>query len=259
MVWTGSAQYKLAPALLTLLGQLTAAYPGREWQSSLQTGTIGDAKHRAEGWGKSDHVPFLSPSGLVLPVGAEGGVVRALDVAVNVSGVQGIATVTDGPPGEVLFSMVNAMYAARDSRVSPDGYVIFQRRITDPDNPGRWKPYSGGDPHVYHVHISVSRNPAGFNSTALWPLPSAAESPADESATPVEVGMFEILQDADTGALRAAGLGFWKALDGATKEETAANLANARSSPLCGNGKQVRRISHAGMVWWRDFYLTGGS
>src|SRR3954452_1446732 len=42
MVWTGNDQYRLAPALLTLLQQLQAANPGQGWLNSPQTGTIGD-------------------------------------------------------------------------------------------------------------------------------------------------------------------------------------------------------------------------
>lgn len=67
--------------------------------------------------------------------------------------------------------------------------------------------------------------------------------------------MYEILQNATTGALRAAGPGFWRALEGGTAAETAANLANARTGPLCANGGRVRRVSDPGMTWWKNFYL----
>jgi hypothetical protein len=157
--WTGDAKYRLAPALLTLLGQLERAYPGKGWLGSPQTGTIGDIDHLAEGWTNSDHNPWLANT------------VRALDVAANVSGVPGIVTVTDAPDCEALFRMVNGMYAARDPRVWPNGYAIYLRRVTDWSNPGGYHAQVG-DPHLYHLHISVSQNPAGYNSTAAWPLPN---------------------------------------------------------------------------------------
>lgn len=157
-VWTGGGGDRLAPALLTLLQQLQRAYPGQQWQNSPQTGTIGDTEHRAEG-SASDHNPWLDHT------------VRALDVAADVTGVPALATVTDAPDCEALFQLVNQLYAAQDPRVFPDGYAIYRRRITDPARPGAFKPTTTQDPHLYHVHISVSRDPAGFNSTAPWPLP----------------------------------------------------------------------------------------
>lgn len=168
MVWTGGGGFRLAPALLTLLQQLEQAYPGSGWLNSPQTGTIGDAKHQAES--SSDHNPWLDNT------------VRALDVAANVSGVSGIVTVTDAPDCEALFGIVNQLYAAKDPRVYPNGYAIYNRRITDWNNPGGFHAQQG-DPHLYHLHISVSQNPAGFNSTAPWPLPG--ESTDSGGATPI--------------------------------------------------------------------------
>ncbi len=157
MVWTGGGGYRFAPALMTLLQQLERAYPGTGWLNSPQTGTIGDVAHQAENSG-SDHNPWLNKT------------VRALDVAANVSGVPGIVTVTDAPDCEALFGMANQMYAAKDARIWPNGYAIYKGRITDWNNPGGFKRHTG-DPHLYHLHISVSQNPDGYNSTDPWPLP----------------------------------------------------------------------------------------
>ncbi|HEU5271755.1 MAG TPA: hypothetical protein VFU36_17650, partial [Jatrophihabitans sp.] len=156
----------LAPALLTLLQQLERDYPGTGWLNSPQTGTIGDAKHQAQD-SSSDHNPWLDNT------------VRALDVAADVSGVPGIVTVTDAPDCEALFGMVNQMYAAKDPRVWPNGYAIFKGRITDWNNPGGFHEQQG-DPHLYHLHISVSQNPDGYNSTAPWPLPGESGSSAGD-------------------------------------------------------------------------------
>ena len=180
MVWTGGGGYRLAPALLTLLRQLEQAYPGTGWLNSPQTGTIGDAAHFSEG-SASDHNPWLDNT------------VRALDVAANVSGVPGIVTVTDAPDCEALFAMVNQMYAARDPRVYPNGYAIYNRRITSWDNPGGFHAQQG-DPHLYHLHISVSQNPEGYNSTAPWPLPDSPDSTSGGDDMPLTESEWNRLQ-----------------------------------------------------------------
>lgn len=146
MVWTGSGGYSLAKSLVTLIQELEAAYPDREWQNSGGTGTIGDAAHRSQG-SASDHNPWLHNT------------VRALDVAKT----------AHGPDCEALFVMVNKMYGAHDARVYPNGYAIFNGRITSWDNPGGYHAQSG-DPHTQHVHISTSQNPNGYNSGSSWPL-----------------------------------------------------------------------------------------
>lgn len=273
MVWLGSSdgRYRLAPALDVLWRQLTGRWPGRQWQHSPQTGTIGDQRHLAEGWGKSDHIPFLSPTGQRLPVGAAGGVVRAVDVAANVNNIPGIVTVTDAPDCEALFTMVNSMYAARDPRVWPDGYAMFHHRITDPARPGQFKPTTPQqDPHLYHLHISTSRNPVGFNSTAAWPVPAVGEKPSSgpavpvghgtDTAHPVGDGMYEVLQNAQSGAIRMAGLGFWRAP--ATPDEVVIWLAGPLCTPLQPRDKGghpiPRVVSDDGMTKWKNIYLNAG-
>lgn len=243
MVWTGDARYRLAPALLTLLHQLEAAYPGQGWLNSPQTGTIGDVVHQAES--SSDHNPFLDRT------------VRALDVAANVSGVPGIQTVTDAPNCEALFAMVNAMYAARDPRVWPNGYAIYLRRVTDWDHPGGYHAQVG-DPHLYHLHISVSQNPAGFNSTEPWPLLQAAPPPPVKppTTTTPEGPVYHVIRNVTDGSVRACGPNFWAALEGATRAETLANISLAVNSPLCAS-VTVQDVSPARMQWYHDFYLTG--
>jgi hypothetical protein len=250
MVWTGNDQFRLAPALLTLLQQLQAAFPGQGWLNSPQTGTIGDVVHQAKN-SSSDHNPWLNNT------------VRALDVAANVSGVQGIVTVTDAPDCEALFAMVNRMFAAQDSRVWPDGYAIYLKRITDPKNPGSFKVQTG-DPHLFHVHISVSQNPAGYNSTASWPLTPSRISPQADGVTPSlptapeseEDQMFHVIRNTQSGAVRAAGPNFWVALEGASPDETQANIALALTLPGC-TSSSVEDVSDARMTWLKRFYTTG--
>jgi hypothetical protein len=158
MVWTGDSVDRLAPAILTLFQQIQQAFPGNEWQHSRQTGTLGNEEHKKLG-SASDHNPWLNHT------------VRALDVATNASGVPRIDDVSDSPDCEAIFAMVNRMYGAKDPRVFPDGYAIFQERITDPSNPGAFRATGPKiDAHEFHVHISVSQNPDGYNSTDPWPI-----------------------------------------------------------------------------------------
>jgi hypothetical protein len=161
MVWREGGGNRLARALETLLDQLYVAYPGGQWANSPQTGTLGNLAHQAEAT-SSDHNPWLDHT------------VRALDVAADVRGVDGIQDVADAPDCEALFRMVNDMYGRRDPRVFPDGYAIYRRRITDWGKPGGARAHDG-DPHLYHLHVSVSTNPAGFDSTAAWPLPGGGD------------------------------------------------------------------------------------
>lgn len=253
MVWLGSSQYRLAAALGQLWNQLVRAYPGQQWQGSPQTGTIGDVRHEAED-SSSDHNPWLA------------GTVRALDIAADVTGVPGIQPVSDAPDCEALFGMVNAMFARMDSRIWPDGYGIYRGRITDPTRPGRWKEFDG-DPHLYHLHISVSTAPAGYNSTAPWPLPRTAPKPAPEGPAGgpdhqiVEDGMYEVLRDGTNNAHRAGAVGYWRALN------TPTDIANALNGPLLSPRQPTdpatgrpkpRDVSHEGMQWWHDFYTNAG-
>jgi hypothetical protein len=188
-MWMGSSDgsTKLAPALVTLIHQLEAAYPAQAWQTSPQTGTIGDAAHAAEG-SASDHNAWLDNT------------VRALDVAANTPG---------GPDAEALFQMVNRMYAAQDARVWPNGYAIYNGRITDWDNPGGFHTQDG-DPHLEHVHISVSQNPAGFNSAAPWPLPG--EGVSGGTSHPVSGGFMPDLTEAEQREILSAAQAWNKRL-----------------------------------------------
>jgi hypothetical protein len=229
-MWEGDSEYRFAPALETLFQQLRKACPGTGWQNSPQTGSFGDASHMAEG-DRSDHVPWLDNT------------VRALDVAANVSGVSGIVTVTDAPDCEALFAMVNRMYGARDPRVWPTGYAMFHHRITDWDRPGEFRATTADeDPHLYHLHISVSQDPAGFNSTAPWPLPG--EGTDGGTAQPITIpedGMFEIIHDTSEPLVGfyAWSLGCWRLISGNTQFQM------AKASGLAANGGKVRAVTHA--------------
>jgi hypothetical protein len=139
-------------ASLALVAEVNELWPDRDRASD---GTIGDAAHQAS---TSDHNPWIVVDGV--------GVVRARDIDV------------DGIDAPWLAEYLRRRGAVGDPRLRGGGYVIYNRRITVPDF-STWKTYTGTDPHTGHIHVSFSRDPAGFDSTAAWGIypPAAPELP----------------------------------------------------------------------------------
>ncbi len=139
--------WRVARSLDTLLAEINEAAPNR---SKASDGSIGDAAHASR---DSDHNPFVILNGV--------GIVRARDF-------------THDPDGGLdCNDLATALAALIASGVHPScrhgAYVIWQRRIFSFDrrNEG-WRPYGGSNPHDHHCHLSVSLDPAGFDSTAPW-------------------------------------------------------------------------------------------
>jgi hypothetical protein len=139
--------WRLARSLETLRASVNARWPNRDKASD---GTIGDAAHAAK---SSDHNPWVVVAGV--------GVVRALDI--DVTGIDA------GWYAEQL----RLLGAAGDHRLTPGGYVIFNRRITTASFAG-WAAYTGSNPHTGHVHVSVTTKAAGFDDPAPWTFLRAA-------------------------------------------------------------------------------------
>jgi hypothetical protein len=122
--------YFLAPSLAALRDELNAAFPKRDHASD---GWIGDASHQAESY--SDHNPCWSCGGQLA------GVVRALDI-------------DSGPDGDDKHDLVQTVLQATigDPRT---WYVIWQGKIYS--RTYGWAPrvYTGPDPHINHVHVSI--------------------------------------------------------------------------------------------------------
>lgn len=162
--------WHLAGALVALKAGIDAHWPGRDKRSD---GGIGDAAHQAEGAG-SDHNPWLNNT------------VRAYDFTATQPGVTGV----DGP---WLAECLRLAGAAGDHRLAghtgdpnDNGYVIWDRHITAPDF-SRWVPYDGPDQHTTHVHLSVTRNRAGYEDAGSWAFltqqPDHPTPPAGHDAT----------------------------------------------------------------------------
>lgn len=157
--------WRVARALLTLRAEVDRGWPARDRTSD---GTIGDAAHASRG---SDHNPWLLDSHGV-------GVVRALDLD------------ADGWPIDDTFEYLRQLAAAGDRRLNPDGYLIRNRRIASSKRSGiflrrwLWRPYlpvpgQAYNPHDKHGHVSVSTDPAGYDSVDGWltASPPAVEVP----------------------------------------------------------------------------------
>ncbi len=156
------AAWRLARALVSLRDGVDARWPQRDKRSD---GTVGDARH-AKVSSASDHNPWVKVSG--------SGVVRALDVDV------------DGIDAGWFAEQLRLLGAAGDARLVGGGYVIFNRRITRADWSG-WAVYTGTNPHVAHVHTSLTRDAAGFDDPRPWDFLAAtppAPPPPDAPPAP---------------------------------------------------------------------------
>jgi hypothetical protein len=234
--------WRLAKSLVTLAAEITVKYP-----QATCLGTIGDPTHQSEGIA-SDHNPFVTG-----PDGA--GIVRAIDI---------------GGPNSMLVELRQflwAKYAAQDPRVFYYGYMkgCGDNLINNWGLPFGTHVDTGD---AGHLHISVTRANAtstghaayvaAIDSTASWGLASSGgttPTPGEDDMS-ANKGTYEILQNTKSGAVRAAGPGIWIALEGKTSAQTKTNITNAMSSPLCVS-KTPRRVSDAGMTWWKTFYING--
>lgn len=137
MVARSGNGWKLAQALCVLEDQVNAKYPGR---SKLSDGSIGDRAHMAR---TSDH-------------NVHNGYCHALDLT------------HDPQHGFSSEKFAQALLDAQDPRLK---YVISNKKIgSGPGgpSPGKWRTYSGANPHNHHCHISV--NELGETSIKPWDI-----------------------------------------------------------------------------------------
>lgn len=143
--------WRVARSLDVLLGQINSRYPNR---SKASDGSIGDAAHASRA---SDHNPHYGP-----------GIVTARDYT------------HDPANGVDINRLSDELAASRDPRIK---YVIANRLILDSrpgNNPWRWVPYYGSNPHTKHLHLSVMDNPS-CDDTRPWNLPMlGGAAPAPE-------------------------------------------------------------------------------
>lgn len=131
------ASWKLAPALTALISDINRTWPNR---SKVYDGTVGDAAHAAR---KSEHNPNREPGDDV-----PDGYVTAADITAK------------GIDVERLLTTLKA-----DSRV---WYVIHAGRIYSRTYGFTSRPYTGSNPHLGHVHVSLNQNRRSCDDTAAW-------------------------------------------------------------------------------------------
>jgi hypothetical protein len=138
---------RLARALVQLIGEVNNKYPDRPKSAD---GTYGDTAHAAR---VSDHNPNSA------------GVVTAWDI-------------TTAPWSDKF-----ALWLARkeNRRVK---YVIWDHGIWTPEK--GWHRYDGDDPHVGHIHLSLSADPSQYDRTDLW---NVGTYDLDDDMTPAESKM----------------------------------------------------------------------
>lgn len=143
--------WRVAKSLEVFRGQLDGAAPSR---SRTHDGGIGDDNHRNR---SSDHNPWCGP-------------------------VQGLWVVTardfthDPDRGVDIDELTDQLVASRDPRIK---YLIANSLILDTRprfKPWTWQKYTGPNPHEKHFHLSVSEDPALFDSETLWDLPMFRKS-----------------------------------------------------------------------------------
>lgn len=141
--------WRLARSLEVLRDQINTAAPGR---SKASDGGIGDAAHASRA---SDHNPWIKD-------GAQG-VVTAIDIT------------HDPAAGVDCAAIAEVLKAGGDARIK---YVIWNRRIWNPEIESGWRPYNGTNPHDKHVHVSVKPAKAHYDDPRPWqwqrPAPALA-------------------------------------------------------------------------------------
>ncbi len=68
----------------------------------------------------------------------------------------------------LLAEYLRQVGASGSQRLALGGYVIWSRKITSEASGWVWRPYSGDNPHVTHLHVSCSRLPAFYNIGRPW-------------------------------------------------------------------------------------------
>jgi peptidoglycan hydrolase-like protein with peptidoglycan-binding domain len=150
-----SRPWRVAGSLLVLFDEVNKRWPDRDKASD---GTIGNAAHAAN-WTGSDHNPWVVVDGV--------GVVRAGDIdsgpGLNPDDAHDVV-------GDTVAEAARQAGLSGHPAMGPGSYVIHERQIASANSspPWSWRPYTGADPHTSHPHISVTTNPAGFDSTRPW-------------------------------------------------------------------------------------------
>lgn len=143
--WDGKP-WRVAESLLKMRQQVNALAPNRRTTSD---GSIGDLSHQQT---DSDHNPWILD-------GAKG-IVSAIDIT------------HDPDRGCDCQALASSLQRAKDGRIK---YVIWNRQIMSSyaingTAAWVWRSYSGTNPHVKHIHISVNCDKATYDDVNSWSI-----------------------------------------------------------------------------------------
>ena len=125
--------YRLCKPGVRLRDWVDDNWPNRDRASD---GWIGDVAHQAR---PSDH----NPDAL--------GIVRAIDIDADLK------------PGtkdrSEAHRLVDTLRAQARQGTRPIAYIIWAGKIASPRSLWRWRPYTGTNPHMHHIHVSFRKVP----------------------------------------------------------------------------------------------------
>lgn len=128
-------KWRLAESLEKLRDEVNVLYPNR---SKASDGTRGDAAHAKR---KSDH-----------NLNAQG-VVCALDL-------------THDPKNDAdMYAIAEYIITHRHPALA---YVIFRRSFASQLSGWKWRQYTGSNPHIKHMHVSVVQDEARYDIEGVW-------------------------------------------------------------------------------------------
>lgn len=154
--------WKLAPSLIALFAEVDAKWPKRNTSSD---GSIGDASHAARA---SEHNP--DHDGDPMPTGYVSAVDITKDSAAQVEAIR-----------KKLIA---------DPRT---WYVIHNGSIWSRTHGFAKQKYTGSNPHLHHIHISLMQTVAAADGVGSWGIGSS--SPPEPPKPPVETGLAVDLRD----------------------------------------------------------------
>ena len=131
--------WRVAKCIDTLRKQINDAFPKR---SKANDGTIGDAAHASR---SSDHNPWVKDG--------KTGVVTGMDIT------------HDPVNGVDCEKLAESLRSSKDGRIK---YLIWNRRIWNPDISPAWRKYTGPNGHTHHIHISVEGVKPLYDETTPW-------------------------------------------------------------------------------------------
>lgn len=165
--------WRLAGALVTMRSQVNAKWPERSKKSD---GTIGDEAHASR---SSDHNPWVKDGAM--------GIVTGMDLTHDPIG------------GFDSYAFADMLLKGQDRRLK---YIISNGRIgsgPSGSSPGKWRKYTGSNPHDHHCHISVMPEKLRYDDTDSWDI--AAVTSTDPKVVAAYVAPPPTLRKGSTGEI----------------------------------------------------------